>query len=141
MANVQGNASEHHATIETQLKTCLDNGLLVRISIEIDAGALPAFASVPKMAAVALQASINPKLVRMIIAGTSATKRSEIEMSLKSAHSAIIASEGTKKRQRELEHERKQAQAALSEQAPPPPTRQRTSGWFVNPFSGSSSAE
>jgi hypothetical protein len=64
----------------------------------------------------------------MIIAGTSATKRSEIEMSLKSAHSTIIASESTKKRQRELEHERKQAQAVLSEQAPPPPTRQRTSG-------------
>ena len=132
---------EHHATTETFYKTCLENGVFVKITIEIDNGALPAIASVPKMGASVLPAGIDPRLMRLIIAGVPSSKRSEMETSLKSAHSAIVANEKTKKRTRELESERKQAQAVLSEQAPPPPTRPRTSGWSFNPFSGSSSAE
>ena len=132
---------EHHATTETWFKTCLENGVSVKVTVEIGNGTLPDFASVPNMVACVLPASIDPRLMRMIIAGLSSAMRNEIETSLKSAHSAIVANEKTKKRTRELESERKQAQAVLSEQAPPPPTRPRTSGWSFNPFSGSSSAE
>jgi hypothetical protein len=138
---------EHHKTQECHLKTCLDNGLSVRITVEFDTGSLPGFASVPKMTGTVLPTFMNAALLRKVTAGLPSSTRSEIESSVKTAFSAITANEKAKKRTRELNLDRKQAEAVLLEQAPPPSTRPRTSGLLSSVLSsvfsgsGSSSAE